>query len=146
MAGYEFNPHEVERRFEELLHAMEGGCEILISQGGKPLAHLTMAAAEHMMDFVLGDGEPFFAVVIEKSPHGYAAYVPDLPDCIAMADTEEGVENLIREAMARHLDALRKDGGAPPEPATRAVYVQPASKDPARRGFARRGRARRKPA
>ncbi|HLM66776.1 MAG TPA: type II toxin-antitoxin system HicB family antitoxin [Longimicrobium sp.] len=136
MAGYEFNPQEVERRFEELLHTMEGGCEILISQGGKPLAQLMMAAAEHMMDFVHGDGEPFFAVVIEKGPHGYAAYVPDLPDCIATADTEEEVENLIREAMARHLEALRKDGASLPDPATRAVYVQPARKEPAGRGSA----------
>jgi predicted RNase H-like HicB family nuclease len=134
MAGYEFNAHEVERRFDELLQAMEGGCEILISQGGKPLAQLVMPSVEHVMDFVRGDGEPFYAVVIEKGEHGYAAYVPDLPECIAMADTEDEVENLIGQAMALHLEALREDGAPPPDPATRAVYVQPAGREHARRG------------
>jgi predicted RNase H-like HicB family nuclease len=125
MAGYEFNAEEAERRFDELLQAVEAGCEILISQGGKPLAQLVMPPVEHVMDFMRRDGEPFYAVVIEKGEHGYAAYVPDLPECIAAADTEEEVEDLIREAMARHLGALREDGAPPPEPLTRALYVQP---------------------
>jgi predicted RNase H-like HicB family nuclease len=28
-----------------------------------------------------------YAVVIEKSATGYGAYVPDLPVCVALADT-----------------------------------------------------------
>ena len=32
-----------------------------------------------------------YTVVIEKSPNNYAAYVPDLPGCVATANTREGL-------------------------------------------------------
>ena len=44
-----------------------------------------------------------YAVVIEKTGNGYSAYVPDLPGCIAAADTLAETEELIREA--RHLSS-----------------------------------------
>lgn len=31
-----------------------------------------------------------YMVVIERSKTGYGAYVPDLPGCVAAADTREG--------------------------------------------------------
>lgn len=131
MAGYEFSVEEAERRFEELLRAVEEGCEILISQGGKPLAQLVMPPAEHVMECMRGDGAQFYAVVIEKGEHGYTARVPDLPECMAAADTGDEAEDLVREAMALHLAALRKDGAPAPDPVTRAVYVQPARREAA---------------
>lgn len=132
MAGYEFNAEEMERRFEEMLQIVEGGFEILISQGGNPLAQLVMTPIEHMMDFVRGEGGPFYAVIIEKGEHGYAAYVPDLPDCVAEGATEEEVETRIRRAMTQRLNELKEGGTVPPEPVTRAVYVQPAKKEAAK--------------
>ena len=35
-----------------------------------------------------------YAVVIEKGKESYGAYVPDLPGCIAVGETEEEVKNL----------------------------------------------------
>ncbi|HEX2201659.1 MAG TPA: type II toxin-antitoxin system HicB family antitoxin [Longimicrobium sp.] len=49
------------------------------------------------------------AVVIERGDTGFGAYVPDLPGCVAVAETEEEVRTLIREAIALHLDAMRDD-------------------------------------
>ena len=34
-----------------------------------------------------------YVVVIEKTGNGYGAYVPDLPGCIAAADTREETES-----------------------------------------------------
>ena len=51
-----------------------------------------------------------YAVVIEWGEHNYSAYVPDLPGCIATGKTVEEVTQLIREAIAIHLEGLREDG------------------------------------
>ena len=40
-----------------------------------------------------------YSYVIEKSDNGYAAYVPDLPGCIAAGDTREETEGLIRQGI-----------------------------------------------
>ncbi len=59
-----------------------------------------------------------FEVVIEPTGNGYSAYVPDLPGCIAAADTREDTKALIHEAIAFHMEALRDhevpDPGAEP--------------------------------
>jgi predicted RNase H-like HicB family nuclease len=57
-----------------------------------------------------------YAVVIEKVGSNYGAYVPDLPGCIATGDTLPEVESLIREAIAFHLEGMKKDGITPPTP------------------------------
>ena len=41
-----------------------------------------------------------YAVVIEKGETSYGAYVPDLPGCVAVAESLEEVRNLIKEAIA----------------------------------------------
>jgi len=64
-----------------------------------------------------------YAVVIEKAEHNYSAYVPDLPGCVAVGDTIEEVEQLIREAIVFHLEGLREDGLPIPEPTTLCEYV-----------------------
>ena len=65
-----------------------------------------------------------YAVVIEKTPNNYGAYVPDLPGCVAVGDTVEEVERLIREAIDLHLAGLREDGLSAPEPQTICEYVE----------------------
>jgi predicted RNase H-like HicB family nuclease len=65
-----------------------------------------------------------YAVVIERGPEGCSAYVPDLPGCVAAADTEDGVKTLIREAIEFHIQGLREDGEPIPEPTSRIEYVQ----------------------
>ena len=65
-----------------------------------------------------------YAVIIEKGPTSYGAYIPDLPGCVAVADTVEEVEKLIREAIEFHLEGLREDGEAIPDPHTAVAYVE----------------------
>ena len=65
-----------------------------------------------------------FAIVIEKAENNYAAYVPDLPGCIATGQTVEETEQLIREAIEFHLRGMREDGLPIPEPASRVDYVE----------------------
>jgi predicted RNase H-like HicB family nuclease len=64
-----------------------------------------------------------YAIVIEKAADNYSAYVPDLPGCVATGGTIEEVEAEIREAIVFHLEGLREDGIATPEPASRVEYV-----------------------
>ena len=40
-----------------------------------------------------------YVVVYEQAPENWAAYVPDLPGCVAAADTRDEVAQLIREAI-----------------------------------------------
>jgi predicted RNase H-like HicB family nuclease len=64
------------------------------------------------------------AVVIEKADGNYSAYVPDLPGCVAAGDTVAEVEREIREAIRFHIEGLRADGLAIPEPTSIAEYVE----------------------
>jgi predicted RNase H-like HicB family nuclease len=70
-----------------------------------------------------------YAVVFEKTATGYSAYVPDLSGCVAAGTTMEETEQLIREAVELHLDAMRADGDPIPEPTTvvSTVTVEPAA-------------------
>ena len=65
-----------------------------------------------------------YAIVIEKAASNYSAYVPDLPGCVATGATVEETESQIREAIAFHLDGMREDGIAIPQPASRVEYVE----------------------
>jgi predicted RNA binding protein YcfA (HicA-like mRNA interferase family) len=47
------------------------------------------------------------AVAVEATASGVSAYSPDLPGCIATADTEEEVRQRLRDAMTLHLSGLR---------------------------------------
>ncbi len=65
-----------------------------------------------------------YAVVIEKAEGNYSAFVPDLPGCVATGNTVEEVEKEIREAIEFHLDGLREEGLAIPEPTSLCEYVE----------------------
>ena len=64
-----------------------------------------------------------YAVVIEKAPTNYAAYVPDLPGCIATGASVVETESLIREAIEFHLEGLKADGLPIPLPSSHVEYV-----------------------
>ena len=68
-----------------------------------------------------------YAVIYEKGPTSYGAYLPDLPGCVAAAKTLEVTKRLIREAVALHLDGLRSDGDPIPPPTSTAEYLELAS-------------------
>ena len=65
-----------------------------------------------------------YVVVIEKTGNGFSAYVPDLPGCIAAADTAEEVEDLLREAIVYHIESLEASGDPVPEPQTTSSVVR----------------------
>ncbi len=65
-----------------------------------------------------------YAIVIEKAESNFAAYVPDLPGCVATGATVEETEALLREAIGLHLKGLREDGIAVPEPTSVVEYLE----------------------
>ena len=65
-----------------------------------------------------------YAVVIEKAGNNFSGYVPDLPGCVAVAETMIETERLIREAVEFHLEGLREEGIPAPEPSTVTQYVE----------------------
>jgi predicted RNase H-like HicB family nuclease len=65
-----------------------------------------------------------YAVVVEKAENNYSAYVPDLPGCVAAAETREELRALIREAIDFHLEGMREAGEEIPEPSAATEYVE----------------------
>ena len=64
-----------------------------------------------------------YAVVIERTPTGFSAYVPDLPGCVSVGRTREEMDRNIREAIELYLDELRETGAAIPVPSTDTSYI-----------------------
>ncbi len=65
-----------------------------------------------------------YAIVVEQSEGNYSAYVPDLPGCVATGATVAEVESEIREAIAFHVEGMREDCCAVPEPSSQVEYVE----------------------
>jgi len=65
-----------------------------------------------------------YAIVVEDAGTNLAAYVPDLPGCVATGATVAEVEEAIREAIQLHLEGLAEDGLPIPEPSSRVEYVE----------------------
>lgn len=65
-----------------------------------------------------------YALVIEREETSFGAYVPDLPGCVAVGESEAEVRRLIREAIAFHVEGMREDGDPVPEPSAHVEYVE----------------------
>ena len=65
-----------------------------------------------------------YLVVIEEGPSSFGAYVPDLPGCIAAAETKVEALELIREAMELHVDDMKSAGLPIPKPASVSEVVE----------------------
>jgi predicted RNase H-like HicB family nuclease len=57
-----------------------------------------------------------FLVRIYRYGGNYSALVPDLPGCVAAADTVEEVRKLVKEAIALHVEAMQEAGQKVPKP------------------------------
>ncbi len=68
-----------------------------------------------------------YTIVIEESPRNHAAYVPDLPGCVATGATREEVVSEIRQAIRFHIKSLREHGEPAPEPHCTAAVVEVAA-------------------
>ena len=63
-------------------------------------------------------------IVIEKTDENYGAYVPDLPGCVAVAETQTELRKLIREAIEFHLEGLREERSPIPKPTATSELVE----------------------
>jgi predicted RNase H-like HicB family nuclease len=68
-----------------------------------------------------------YAILVDKTPTGYSAHVPDLPGCVAAGETREETLQLIREAIALHIEGMRLHGETVPEPTSSFEYVEVAA-------------------
>ena len=65
-----------------------------------------------------------YMVVIEKGLSSYGAFVPDLPGCIAVGETEAEVLMLIEEAIQFHLEDIKSGGFQIPPPASKSTFIE----------------------
>ncbi len=65
-----------------------------------------------------------YLALIAKTGNGYSAHLPDLPGCIAAADTFEETSQLTTEAANFHVEGMVEDGEQIPEPIYAAVEVE----------------------
>ena len=65
-----------------------------------------------------------YTIVIEKTEKNYGAYVPDLPGCVAVAETRTGLMKLIREAIKLHLESLSESGESIPLPSATSELIE----------------------
>lgn len=64
-----------------------------------------------------------YLVIVEKSDNGFGAYVPDLPGCVAAAETREETLSLIQEAIEFHIEDLKSSGEPVPRPRSQSELV-----------------------
>jgi predicted RNase H-like HicB family nuclease len=65
-----------------------------------------------------------YTVFFEPTATGYSAHVPDLPGCIAAAATLEETRELMREAIEFHIEGMRINGDAIPEPTPHIEQIE----------------------
>lgn len=65
-----------------------------------------------------------YMVVIEKGESSWGAFVPDLPGCVAVGETEKEVLALIQEAIQFHLEDLMSEGQPIPQPASKSKFIE----------------------
>ena len=65
-----------------------------------------------------------YLIVIEKTETGYSAYSPDVPGCISVGETREEIEQNMQEALAFHIDGMKLEGLAIPQPTSASAYVE----------------------
>jgi predicted RNase H-like HicB family nuclease len=58
-----------------------------------------------------------YAVVFERTPNNYCAYVPDLPGCISTGKSWTEMKNMIQEAITGHIEVMLEYGDPLPEKA-----------------------------
>ena len=63
-------------------------------------------------------------VIIERGDQTWGAHVPDLPGCVAVAETRAEVVGLIREATGLHIEALKSEGAPIPDSRSEVEMVE----------------------
>jgi predicted RNase H-like HicB family nuclease len=65
-----------------------------------------------------------YLVVVERGTQSFGAYVPDLPGCVSVGESEDEALCLVREAIELHLEDLRQRGEPIPIPSSTAREVE----------------------
>ena len=65
-----------------------------------------------------------YMVVLEQGPTSYGAYVPDLPGCVAVGESQQEALELIQEAIEFHLEGLKEEGQLIPAPHSSSTFVE----------------------
>ncbi len=65
-----------------------------------------------------------YPVIIEKTQENYSAYSPDLPGCVATGSTAKETLARMKEAIRFHIEGLKKQGYAIPEPSSEIKYIE----------------------
>ena len=68
-----------------------------------------------------------YMVIVEEGESSYGAFVPDLPGCIAVGETEQEVIELIQEAIQLHLEYLQTEGQPIPLPVSKSTFIEVAA-------------------
>ena len=65
--------------------------------------------------------------VVERAPHNYAAYAPEVPGCVSTGKTVQETLKNMQEALQLHLEGMVEDGDELPlsaEPDDEAHFVE----------------------
>jgi predicted RNase H-like HicB family nuclease len=65
-----------------------------------------------------------YLIIIEKTPAGFSAYVPDLPGCVATGRTRDEVQAEMNAAIEFHLEGMLQAGESIPVPSSEAAYCE----------------------
>ena len=65
-----------------------------------------------------------YTIIIKDAGSNFAAYAPDVPGCVAAADTVEEVTALLHETIEQHIGILGEMGEEIPVPASKAGTIQ----------------------
>jgi predicted RNase H-like HicB family nuclease len=69
------------------------------------------------------DSERYLILIEGGPPSNYSAWSPEVLGCVATGDTIDECVSEMRSALAAHLELMREDGEAVPEPYGPGVYV-----------------------
>ena len=64
-----------------------------------------------------------YLVVVEQTGSGFSAYSPDVPGCVATAQSRADVEREIADAISFHLEGMQAEGLELPTPHASTAYV-----------------------
>lgn len=65
-----------------------------------------------------------YLVILEKGESSWGAHVPDLPGCIAVAESRQEVVALIKDAIDFHLEGLREHSESIPPPVSESECIE----------------------
>jgi predicted RNase H-like HicB family nuclease len=68
-----------------------------------------------------------YLIIVEKGKNNLSAYVPDLPGCIATADTEKELLKLMEQGIELHISDMKQRGYRIPSPKTKAFKIETAA-------------------